>query len=196
MNGLSIAVVVAGSLLAIGGADGSRQAQPAGPGQTTQAGPAAQAPADTSMPPPRAARLRGLPPQLDFRATTIEGRSFTGANLAERPVVFWFWAPWCSACVSQGPNVAKAAERYGDRVIFVGVAGLDSSENRLRQFISRTGTGGITQLDDRAGTLYDRFQVTSPASFLFLTRGGEVSGAAGAGSAATLDSNVRRLAGG
>jgi thiol-disulfide isomerase/thioredoxin len=188
MNRLSVTAVLVASLFAIGGADGSGRARPAEP--DTHAG------MNTSALPTRAVRLRGLPPQLDFTATTLEGRPFTGANLAERPVVFWFWAPSCSACVSQGPEVARVAELYGDRVVFVGIGGLDQSESRLRQFVSRTGTGGITQLDDRAGTLYGRFQVTSPASFLFLTRSGAVRGVARPADATALDAHVRRLAGG
>ncbi|MGH3389445.1 MAG: TlpA family protein disulfide reductase, partial [Actinomadura sp.] len=166
MNRFSVTAVLIGSLFAIGGADGSEQARQAR--QARPAEPGAQVRADTSVVPTRAARLRGLPPQLDFQATTLEGRPFTGANLAERPVVFWFWAPSCAACLAQGPDVARSAQRYGDRVAFVGIGGLDGSADRLRQFVQRSGTGGITQLDDRSGRLYERFQVTAPGTFLFL----------------------------
>jgi thiol-disulfide isomerase/thioredoxin len=198
MNRLSVTAVLIGSLLTIGGADGSGRARPAEPDAQvhTDTYSVHSDHSDSGARPTRAARLRGLPPQLDFRATTLEGQPFTGANLAERPVVFWFWAPSCGACATQAAAVARATKRYGDRVGFVGIGGLDSSAGRLRQFVSRTGTGGITQLDDRAGRLYSRFGVTAPATFLFLTRSGEASSTAGPDSAATLHSHVRSLAGG
>jgi thiol-disulfide isomerase/thioredoxin len=187
MNRFSVAAVLIGSLFAIGSADGSERARHAESDTSV---------APTKVAPSRAARLRGLPPQLDFQATTLEGRPFSGANLAERPVVFWFWAPSCAACAAQGPEVVRAAGRYGDRVAFVGVGGLDRNLDRLRQFVERSGTGGITQLDDRSGGLYERFQVTAPGTVLFLTRGGTVRIKMGPAGSPGLEAFVRGLAGG
>ena len=34
-----------------------------------------------------------LPAALDFTAPLVGGGVFDGSELAERPVVFWFWAP-------------------------------------------------------------------------------------------------------
>jgi hypothetical protein len=141
-------------------------------------------------------RLRSLPPQLDFQGTTLAGRPFLGADLAEHPIVFWFWTPRCAACVSDGPHVAEVARRYGDRVAFVGVAGLDDSGDRLRRFVARTRTAGITQLDDRTGRLYAHFAVTTHSSFLFMTRGGRTTRDYGPLGHAALERHVRRLAGG
>ncbi|MGH3393016.1 MAG: hypothetical protein ACRDOO_29470, partial [Actinomadura sp.] len=70
------------------------------------------------------------------------------------------------------------------------------SADRLRQFVQRSGTGGITQLDDRSGRLYERFQVTAPGTFLFLTRGGTVRIKVGPAGSPGLDTFVRNLAGG
>jgi hypothetical protein len=30
-----------------------------------------------------------------FAGTTVEGKPFSGASLAGKPTVLWFWAPWC-----------------------------------------------------------------------------------------------------
>lgn len=112
---------------------------------------------------------------LTFEAETLDGEAFDGASLAGRPVVFWFWAPWCPKCQSEGPDVAKAAEKYGDEVSFVGIGGLEKDKNRLRGFVSRTGTGKLTHLDDRTGRLYSHFKVTSQSSFLFMAPDGKTS---------------------
>jgi thiol-disulfide isomerase/thioredoxin len=141
-------------------------------------------------------RLRALPARLKFEGTTLDGRPFTGSDLAERPVVFWFWAPWCAKCASEGPNVAAVAEKYGDRVAFVGVAGLDKSREQMRRFVSRTGTEDITQLDDRTGRLYTHFEVASQSSYVFMTRAGRITRDSGPLSEPALERRVRELAGG
>jgi thiol-disulfide isomerase/thioredoxin len=110
-------------------------------------------------------------------------------------VVFWFWAPWCTKCASEGPSVAAVAEKYGDRVAFVGVAGLDKSKDQMRRFISRTGTGDIIQLDDRTGRLYTHFKVTSQSSYVFMTRAGRTMRDSGPLSEQALEQRVRGLAG-
>ncbi|MEU5883530.1 redoxin domain-containing protein [Spirillospora sp. NPDC047279] len=142
------------------------------------------------------ARLRSLPAPLKFEATTLDGRPFTGGNLAEQPVVFWFWTPSCAGCQEEGRAVAAAAREYQGRVTFVGVAGRDRSGERPGRFVTRTGTGGITQLDDRSGGLSEHFEVTSRPSFLFMRRDGSADRAAGPLGAETLDERVRALAGG
>ena len=37
----------------------------------------------------------GAPAVLDFTSETVAGEPFDGADLAGKPTVFWFWAPWC-----------------------------------------------------------------------------------------------------
>ncbi|MFI0444412.1 TlpA family protein disulfide reductase [Actinomadura sp. 6N118] len=141
-------------------------------------------------------RLRSMPAQLKFEGTTLDGKPFTGSNLAEQPVVFWFWAPWCPKCQSEGPAVAKVAERYKGRVAFVGIAGLDKSKDQMQKFVSRTGTGSITQLDDREGDLYKHFKVTSQSSFLFMKRDGSSDRASGPLGEDDLEKHVKALVGG
>lgn len=31
---------------------------------------------------------------LDFEATTLDGETVVGADLADRALALWFWAPW------------------------------------------------------------------------------------------------------
>ncbi|TDB94391.1 redoxin domain-containing protein [Actinomadura sp. 7K534] len=121
------------------------------------------------------AQGQDVPEALRFKGETLAGEPFDGAALAGKPAVFWFWAPWCPKCQSEGPNVAKAAEKYGDEVSFVGIGGLEKDKNRLRGFVSRTGTGNLTHLDDRTGRLYSHFEVTSQSSFLFMAPDGKTS---------------------
>jgi thiol-disulfide isomerase/thioredoxin len=141
-------------------------------------------------------RLRSLPPELRFEGRTLDGRPFTGSNLVERPVVFWFWAPWCPKCVAEAPHVAAVARKYGDRVAFVGIADLGDGKDQMRRFVARTGVGDMTQLDDSTGKLFEHFRVSSVPSFVFMTLDGTTTRDSGRLGAAELEQRVRRIAGG
>jgi thiol-disulfide isomerase/thioredoxin len=181
------------ALAACGGSDGgSADGAATKDAATVQPAPSAAAPGSGTP----SGRLKSMPAQLKFEGSTLDGKPFTGSNLAEQPVVFWFWAPWCPKCQSEGPAVAKVAERYKGRVAFVGIAGLDKSKDQMQKFVSRTGTGGITQLDDRGGDLYKHFKVTSQSSFLFMKRDGSSDRASGPLGEGDLEKHVKALVGG
>lgn len=185
MRKLPIVIVVA--LLAAGCDGGSAGAK------APVVRPSSQAP--VTSPPSTTARLRRLPPELNFDAQTLDGKPFTGVDLVEKPVVFWFWAPSCPQCLSEGPNVAKVAKRYEGRVAFVGVAGLGSDRGQVASFLARTGTGGLTQLDDSSGALSKHFEVTSQSAFLFMKADGSGERASGPLGEGDLERRVGKLAG-
>lgn len=166
-------------------------------GGAVSAGPSSQAP--SSQPPSEAPSSQkpaaSAPEQLRFEGTTLDGKAFSGTSLAGKPVVFWFWAPWCPKCLAEGPNVAKAVEKYQGKVAFVGVGGLDDSQDELKRFVSRTGTSGVTHLDDRDGTLYKHFKVTTQSSFVLMTADGDTSKASGPMDESTLNGHIDKLIG-
>ncbi|WUI03520.1 redoxin family protein [Spirillospora sp. NBC_00431] len=167
MKKLGLAIFAAFALAACGGdAD-----EPVGAAPST----AASAPATTSTSAPG----KAAPAVLRFKGSTLGGKPFDGTSLAGKRVVFWFWAPWCPKCQTEGPAVAKAAQKYAGQVVFVGVAGLDKSKPQMDRFVARTGTSGIIQLDDRTGDLYKHFKVTSQSSYLFVAPDGGTDTATG-----------------
>src|SRR5262245_51367834 len=81
------------------------------PTPTTSHSSSSQAPTSptaATVTPPR------VPEQLDFTAQTIDGKQFSGASLAGKPAVLWFWAPWCPKCQAEAPTIADAARAAGD----------------------------------------------------------------------------------
>lgn len=156
-----------------------------GTGAEDPAGSAPPAPTTTtSAPSPdngatASAPAADVPALLKFTGTTLDGKAFDGATLAGSPAVFWFWAPWCPKCQADGPTVAKTAEKYGDQVRFVGIAGLDKSKDQMTKFVDRTGTAGLVHLDDRTGALYKHFKITSQSSYLFVSPDGSTESATG-----------------
>ena len=132
------------------------------------------------------------PAALAFKATTVDGADFNAATLAGKPVVFWFWAPWCTVCRAESPDVAKVAAEFKGKVTFIGIAGLGSVPD-MQAFVSETSTGGFTHLADVDGTLWSRFGVVAQPSFVFVTPDGqsqEFTGGLGADDLSTVASKL------
>lgn len=74
------------------------------------------------------------------------------AKLRGHPVVVNQWASWCGPCREEFPFFAKAVERYGDRVAFVGIDLLDSRA-AAREFLADRPPGFASIFDpDGAAT--------------------------------------------
>ncbi|MBU8856415.1 MULTISPECIES: redoxin family protein [unclassified Micromonospora] len=150
----------------------------AGPEPGTQAGavapasPAAASPSGSASG-PASASTAAVPAALSFTGKTLDGTAFDAAALAGRPVVLWFWAPWCATCASQAWTVAEIAPAYRDTVPIVGVAGL-GEQKAMKSFVTEFDLGGTTQIDDRTGALWRRFKVAEQSTFVVLDRTGRV----------------------
>jgi len=81
----------------------------------------------------------GLAPTLD--AVDLDGRRWTLADAEGRLVWINFWATWCPPCRTEMPMMQRLHERYGDRVLILGV---DFGEER----------GTVTDFIDRYGITY------------------------------------------
>ncbi|MFI7249605.1 TlpA family protein disulfide reductase [Micromonospora chalcea] len=165
------AAVVLAATLATGCAAGPEA------GAVPPAAPAA-APPDVASPTataggPTSASPAAVPATLAFTGRTLDGTAFDAAALAGRPVLLWFWAPWCATCASQAWTVAEIAPAYRDTVPIVGVAGL-GEQKAMKDFVTEFDLGGTTQIDDRKGALWRRFKVTEQSTFVVLDRTGRV----------------------
>lgn len=70
--------------------------------------------------------------------TPVSGAEFEGilVGLRGTPVVVNVWASWCGPCRVEAPLLQKASQRYGERVVFLGVDARDS-EGNARDFLRR-----------------------------------------------------------
>ncbi|MFF0154401.1 redoxin domain-containing protein [Micromonospora sp. NPDC005203] len=181
-RGAGAAVALAAALLGVASCTGTAAppaavAAPAttatAPGATT---PGATAPgaAGTATPggSPSTAPA-AVPDILRFTGTTLTGAAFDAAQLAGRPVVLWFWAPWCATCASQAWTVAEIAPRYRETVPIVGVAGL-GEQRAMKEFVTEFDLAGTPQIEDRKGALWKRFRVTEQSIFVIINRNGRV----------------------
>lgn len=144
-----------------------------GGGAATMADGAAE-PAGSPVPAMNATQAPLLPtdvmalPSFDFgRFQELMGQ------LRGTPVVVNIWASWCGPCRLEAPDLARAANLYGDRVQFLGVDILDA-RGPARDFI-REFSWPYPHLFDVAGEIRDRLGfIGQPATVIFDAQGNRV----------------------
>lgn len=134
---------------------------------------------------------RNVPDALRFTLKTLDGAAFDGRSLVGRPVVLWFWAPWCPVCHEDAPGVRQAAMKYR-HVTFVGMAGLDKVP-AMKDFVRRTGLGGIVHLADEKGAVWSRLGVTEVPTYFFVNADGSTTKISGPLDSDELDAYVGGL---
>jgi len=138
--------------------------------------------------------VAAVPASLQFSGTALDGSTFAGASLAGKPVVMWFWAPWCSVCRAEGPDLAALNTEYAGRVQFVGIPGLGAVDE-MKGFVSDTGTGGFLHVSDTDGSLWAKFGVPSQPSFVFVDAQGNAQTSVGGMNADELRTKINALIG-
>ena len=164
--------VAAGALLGavlLAACGGTSESEPIAAGEPA----AAPAPAaDSAAPSAAEASAAAAFTQVFSAATTID-QPFDGASLAGRDAVVWFWAPWCTICRGEAPDVNKIVERYEDRISFVGVGGRGALDE-MQGFIVDTETYGLLHVADLDGTIWQAFGVYAQPSFAFIDDSGDI----------------------
>lgn len=102
--------------------------------------------------------------RLQFATTTIDGAPFNGAGLQGKPVVLWFWTPWCPFCNAEAPSVSQVAAA-NPRVTFVGIAA-HSDVAAMRDFVAKYHLN-FTNLNDADGAIWARFGVPWQPAYVF-----------------------------
>jgi thiol-disulfide isomerase/thioredoxin len=102
--------------------------------------------------------------RLQFTGTTLSGQPFSGASLAGKPAVLWFWTPWCPFCNAEAPSVSQVAAANPD-VTFVGVAAR-SSVGDMQSFVSKYNLN-FTNLNDADGSIWARYNVPWQPAYVF-----------------------------
>jgi thiol-disulfide isomerase/thioredoxin len=111
---------------------------------------------------------------LNFTGTTLDGKKFDATSLKGKPVMLWFWAPWCASCASEAQTLTDVAPRYQGKVDIVGVAGM-GREQEMRKFVSDYQVGSFPHLSDGAGTVWRKFGITEQSVYVLIDRTGKVT---------------------
>jgi thiol-disulfide isomerase/thioredoxin len=154
----AVPVVVAATAILLAGCSAAPP-----PGPSNPAGTAAEVATGPGDPAPSGV--------LDFAGTTLGGAELDVATLTGSPVVLWFWAPWCTICRVEGPDVAEVAAEFDGRVTVLGVPGRGPVD-AMQDFVADTGTRGLVHVVDPDGAIWNRFGVVSQPAFVFVDRSG------------------------
>ncbi len=133
-----------------------------------------------------------ISPAYAFKGITLTGTNFSGAELAGKPAVLWFWAPWCAICRAESPDLVALANSFKGKVKIIGVAGL-APVNDMKQFVKETKTSNFIHLADTDGAIWLHFQIPAQPAFIFLTAKGTGYRQIGAISKSDLFKRTRQL---
>jgi len=129
-----------------------------------------------------------------LRATTLDGSEFDFASISGRPTVLWFWAPWCTICRAEAPEIARVAAELRGSVTFIGVPGR-GERAAMRQFVSAGGVSGLQHVVDDDGRIWSEYGVVGQPAFAFIDGAGKVEMVNGSLTADQLQTAARALAG-
>ena len=172
----AVALAVTGCGSAVSSGSGDAAPAPAGQGSSAPAEPGGE--------------TLGAAPT----ATTLGGEEFDFATLEGTPTVLWFWAPWCTICRAEAPDVAAAAERLAGDVTVLGVPGRGERPD-MQQFVADTGVDGLEHVVDEDGTIWSTFGVVSQPAFAFIDAEGQVEVFNGAMGGEALERTARTMLG-
>ena len=123
--------------------------------------------------PAAAPKAAAIASTLNFTGKTLDGAPFDASTLAGKPVLLWFWAPWCATCASEAQSINKIEDEYGDRLAILGIAGLGDNKD-MHEFVSDLEVTKVPNLDDQEGVIWKRFGITEQSTYVFLDKAGAI----------------------
>jgi thiol-disulfide isomerase/thioredoxin len=114
-----------------------------------------------------------------FTAAKLGGGTLSSTSFKGKDTVLWFWAPWCTVCRGEAPNVTAAAAEFKGKVDVIGVAGRGEVP-AMKGFVSDTHTDSLIHVVDDSGAIWSSYGVAAQPSFAFINQDGTVKVVIGA----------------
>jgi thiol-disulfide isomerase/thioredoxin len=131
------------------------------------------------------------------------GKTITLSSFRGKVVLIEFMEPWCPHCQNIAPTLAQLYSKYGDRVVFISVAGpwqgataVDAA-NFITKYGAQTSTPTWYYVYDSSGyTMSTSYGVTSTPTFFIIGKDGSVltSCTQGETCGPTLDTDLAQYA--
>ena len=132
------------------------------------------------------------PAGVTFKAAKLGGGTLSSTSFKGKDTVLWFWAPWCTVCRGEAPNVTATAAEFKGKIDVIGVAGRGEVP-AMADFVSDTDTGSLTHVVDESGTIWSSYGVAAQPSFAFINDDGTVEVVIGALGKAGLTKRMKAL---
>jgi cytochrome c biogenesis protein CcmG/thiol:disulfide interchange protein DsbE len=155
--------------------------------------PAGPGPSASSIPAVNATSAELLPVTVDeLPDLDLEGYGTLVGQVEGTPLVVNVWASWCGPCREEAPDLAAAADRYGDRVQFLGVDVRDY-RGSAREFVYEFGWTYPSVFDPSGSIMTDLGLTGPPATLFYAADGTLVERVPGPVSPEALERGIRRL---
>ena len=110
-------------------------------------------------------------PRFDLPTLSGDGRIAVADHIGT-PMVINFWATWCVPCRREAPLLESAAQRYKDRVVFIGVDVRDFNGD-TKKFVADFKVTYLIAYDG-PGKLWEPWGITGLPETFFVDRGGTI----------------------
>jgi thiol-disulfide isomerase/thioredoxin len=127
-----------------------------------------------------------------FSSPTLGGAEFSSAELADKPTVLWFWAPWCSVCFAEAPEISAAAAELNGEAEIIGVGALGPVDD-MNQFVADAELGQLRHISDEEAAVWAKFGVAGQPAFAFISPDGSVQIVPGSLNAEQIVEKARAL---
>ncbi|MGH7637653.1 MAG: TlpA family protein disulfide reductase [Gemmatimonadaceae bacterium] len=106
---------------------------------------------------------------------TLDGKpADLSQYVGKTPVLMEFWATWCGSCHELEPSLKALHAKYGDRVVFLGVAvSVNQSPTRVKAYVEKNELPW-TQLFDRKGNASGAYDAPATSYVVVLDAAGKV----------------------
>ena len=79
-------------------------------------------------------------PAPNFSLTEVStGENIMLSDLKGIPVIINFWASWCGPCKSEMPSLQSIQDKYGERIVVIGINGDRESIEQIQYFAKDLG---------------------------------------------------------
>jgi thiol-disulfide isomerase/thioredoxin len=141
-----------------------------------------------TVPPPGFKTYAAAP----ITGTSFDGRAFSLAGFAGKPVFVNFWGSWCAPCRREAPELRTFSRSLAGRATFVGVA-IDSPHSDAVAFARKAGWR-YPIVAKRCCSLSERYGLVGmPTTIVIDRKGRVVDRLLGPQTAARLDAELRAL---
>ena len=176
MPGRRLALLVAALLVvaaACGGDPAATTTTPSTPPADTE--PPTSAPDDTSTTRQPATSTADLPAIDVVELSSGDSVPLTSLATPGRPSLLWFWAPHCTFCRREAPELLAFAAEHAGEIDVLGLGAQDSLDEAYG-FLDDTDTHDLTMVWDESGQSWIHHGVTSQPTIVVLGADGQVAG--------------------
>ena len=128
----------------------------------------------------------------DFVIRDIQGKTHRLADYRGKWVLVNFWATWCSPCLSEIPELISLHNAHKDKdLLVIGIAMESGSRKKVADFARKHGISYPVVLGDFKTAKQIGVVDVLPSSYLYNSRGEQVSYQAGEVTRASVETYIR-----